>query len=344
MKHYLTKKKFLHLLMEWYHANKRELPWRGEKDPYKIWISEIILQQTRVEQGIPYYLNFLKKFPDISSLANSDIDNVLKVWEGLGYYRRALYAREAAKQMMEWHSGKVPAKFVELLELKGIGEYTAAAVASIAFHEPVAVVDGNVLRFFSRLLGIKDDISLPATINKIRKYTNYFLDQHSPGEYNQAIMEMGATCCTPKNPNCNLCPFQKYCYAFNHQKTSILPQKTKKINVNKRYFIYYIIEKNNTYYFQRREKEDIWKGMYEPLLKEFKTLKDAKRELTRFENHVGPLRHVLSHQHIYAFAVNCNIDKKLNQKNFYSRKQLKKLPMPVLVKKLLNLHNDKKSN
>ena len=190
------------LLRQWYEENKRDLPWRGESDPYKIWVSEIILQQTRVNQGWDYYLRFIEHFPTVRALAEAPIEEVLKVWQGLGYYSRARNMHFSAQQIMREYGGRFPQEYQQIRRLKGIGDYTAAAIASIAFHLPYPAIDGNVLRFVCRLHGIHDNIMQPATKQKITTLCKILMEETEPGTFNQAMMEFGATCCTPQNPHC----------------------------------------------------------------------------------------------------------------------------------------------
>lgn len=202
------------------------MPWRGEADPYKIWISEIMLQQTRVDQATPYFQNFISLFPTVYDLANADQQEVLKAWEGLGYYSRARNLHSAAKMVTEHYEGKLPENYDEIIKLKGIGPYTAAAITSIAFNKPNAVVDGNVIRVLTRYFGIEDDTRSTKTRNKVQEFANELIDEDRPGEFNQALMELGSIVCTPTNPDCNNCPVQAKCVAFNMAKTETIPYKS----------------------------------------------------------------------------------------------------------------------
>jgi A/G-specific adenine glycosylase len=213
-------------LLEWYDQHKRDLPWRDIENPYFTWISEIMLQQTRVDQATPYFLHFIDRFPTVQDLAEADQQEVLKVWEGLGYYSRARNMHAAAKMVVDEYSGQVPDTYDEITNLKGIGPYTAAAVLSIAFDKPHAVVDGNVLRVITRLEGIEDDIRKSATKNAVQEIADEWLDPERPGDFNQAVMELGATVCTPKNPTCESCPLQHECVAQQQVKTETIPYKS----------------------------------------------------------------------------------------------------------------------
>ena len=219
---------FADTLISWYEDHKRDLPWRGEPDPYKIWVSEIILQQTRVQQGWDYYIRFIDNFPDVKALAEADEDRVLKVWQGLGYYSRARNMHAAAREIMEKHGGHFPNEYDKILSLKGIGNYTAAAISSIAFGLPYPAVDGNVIRIVSRIFGICDDVTQPAVVKKITAICETEIDSNRPGVFNQAAMDFGAIQCVPRNPNCDECPFQSSCYAYNNHLVDILPVKKKK--------------------------------------------------------------------------------------------------------------------
>ena len=219
--------RFTETLLAWYDEHKRTLPWRDEHDPYKIWVSEIILQQTRVQQGWDYYLRFIEAFPTPQALAEASEEQVLLLWQGLGYYSRARHIHAAAKQIMHDHNGIFPNQYEDIRKLKGIGDYTAAAIASIAFGLPYPALDGNVLRIMSRIFGITDDIALPATRKAITDLCLQHIDRQQPGIFNQACMDFGAIQCVPQNPPCETCPFQDECYAHRHQLVNILPVKSK---------------------------------------------------------------------------------------------------------------------
>ncbi len=304
---------FQAIIINWYKNNKRDLPWRDTNDPYKIWVSEIILQQTKVNQGINYFLNFINEFPDIKTLASSTIDKLLKVWQGLGYYNRARNMHETANQIVEKFNGIFPENYYDLLQLKGIGEYTAAAIASISFNQPYAVLDGNVYRVLARIFGIKEIISSTKSKKLFQKLANELVAKDNPSDYNQAIMDFGAIQCIPKKPDCMNCPFINKCYAFENKLIDKLPIKNKKTKTTKRYFYYLIIEYKNYIYLNKRSNKDIWQSLYEFPLIEFKSkLTDEKIMLTeewRFllENSELEIqksseffKHILSHQVIYA--------------------------------------------
>jgi A/G-specific adenine glycosylase len=213
-------------LLAWYDLNKRDLPWRATNDPYKIWLSEIMLQQTRVDQATPYYHRFVQHFPTVHDLAAAEQQEVLKVWEGLGYYSRARNLHQAAKTVVEEFGGELPGNWEDIKKLKGIGPYTAAAVLSIAFEQPHAVVDGNVIRVLARYYGIEEDIRKSGTKNLIQEYADELISEERPGDFNQAVMELGATVCTPASPDCTACPLSSHCRAYAMVKTDVIPYKS----------------------------------------------------------------------------------------------------------------------
>lgn len=286
---------FTDTLITWYEANKRSLPWRGETDPYKIWVSEIILQQTRVQQGWDYYMRFIDHFPTVQNLADAPEEQVLRVWQGLGYYSRARNMHFAAKQIMNEFNGSFPNHYEDIRKLKGVGDYTAAAIGSIAFNLPYPAVDGNVFRIISRIFGITDDITLPATKLKITEICNQRIDTYKPGIFNQAAMEFGAIHCTPKNPQCDVCPFQTTCYALIHHTVNILPVKSNRLVKKERYFHFFIYLFNNQTIIEKRTEKDIWQNLYQfPLIEsDGKTLQGKKPRIS--------LKEVLTHQIIYAY-------------------------------------------
>lgn len=326
---------FSELLLRWYAENGRTLPWRGEKDPYKIWVSEIILQQTRVSQGWNYYLQFIRTFPDVSSLAAADERDVLKVWQGLGYYSRARNMHAAAQTIVTRYNGTFPHTYAELLKLKGIGDYTAAAIASFAFDENVPAVDGNVLRVICRLYGIFDDIALPATRKRVTQLCHELMPPRQAATFNQAIMDFGATLCTPKHPDCNACPCQTFCFAFQHEKTNLLPIKTKKVNIKKRYFHYIIYFKDNQVIIQQKTADDIWKNLFEfPL-----TETDSSDFSIQNGIKIRELKHQLTHQTIFAdfYLLKVKRFPKLTEhQQIVPLLQLTKFPMSKIVAEMAN--------
>lgn len=307
-------------LTDWYLINKRDLPWRDISDPYNIWISEIILQQTRVAQGLPYYFRFLEEFPDIFSLAQAPLDKVLKIWQGLGYYSRARNMHATALQIVSQYNGIFPPSYQGLLKLKGIGEYTAAAIASIAYNEPVAVVDGNVIRVLSRLYGIGEPVDKPSVLKEIKRLAAEILLSDQPALHNQAIMEFGALHCAPQGPDCLNCVLKDHCLAFKYQLTDKIPLKEGKVKVRNRFFYYLVINDSGKIYFQQRKSGDIWEGLFEfPLIETTeliswekfpKLLKDflpegADFQITRFSE---PIKHILTHQRLFVTFVSVKAD------------------------------------
>ncbi len=299
-------------LMNWYSEHKRELPWRDTNDPYRIWISEVILQQTRIDQGIGYYHRFTERFPDVATLAAASEEEVLKVWQGLGYYSRARNLHQAAGQIVSLHDGHLPTSYTGLLSLKGVGQYTAAAVASIAFGLPYAVLDGNVYRVLTRLFAIETAIDSPSGKKMIADTAQSLLPEEDPGGYNQAIMDFGALICTTVQPRCNGCVLREYCMAHGTGDVTIYPVKERKTKIRNRYFHYFHIVDGNNTYLQKREQPGIWRNLYEfPLIEtvqpaDFMQLEqtDAFRKL--FSGLPGllikpslALRHQLTHQLIH---------------------------------------------
>lgn len=297
----------------WYRAHRRHLPWRATHDPYKIWLSEVILQQTRVEQGLDYYLRFIEAYPDVRRLADARETDILKLWQGLGYYSRARNLHHAAGQVVGEFGGVFPGTFDEIRKLKGVGDYTAAAIASIAFGEAVAVVDGNVKRVVARIFGIPSTgTSLHRDAGKIMLRE---LDRYNPGDFNQAVMEFGALVCTPKTPACSNCIFRDQCYALLKGKIAELPGSAPKIKPRTRYFSYLLINlqgEEDGIVVKRRTENDIWKNLFDfPLIESEKELEVAalKRHPdfldwlggdTKIDFSTGTYRHQLTHRTIFA--------------------------------------------
>ncbi len=267
--------------MYWYNANKRDLPWRATTDAYKIWLSEIILQQTRVAQGTPYYQKFVSRYPTVQNFAAAPQDAILKLWQGLGYYSRARNMHMAANMVVSKYNGEFPNTYTELLQLKGIGKYTAAAIASLAFNEAVAVVDGNVYRVLARYFGIDTAIDTGKGQKLFFDLANELIDPKQPAIFNQAIMEFGALYCTPKKPDCGNCTFISSCKAYETKQVKYLPVKSKKTIVKKRYFNYLFFDTPIGCFLQQRGKGDIWEGLYEfPLIETEKEI-NQKTALTK---------------------------------------------------------------
>jgi A/G-specific adenine glycosylase len=315
------------ILISWYEQNKRELPWRDITDPYKIWISEIILQQTRVNQGLSYYLRFIERFPTVSQLAKAEEDEVLKYWQGLGYYSRARNLHKAAKQVASKFNGVFPVNHTDVLQLSGIGDYTAAAICSFAYNQAFAVVDGNVFRVLSRFFGIETPIDSTTGKKEFAELAKKLLSNIEPALHNQAIMEFGALQCVPNSPDCQNCSLQNSCRAFQSNLVSVLPVKAQKTKVSNRFFNYLFIEFQGNTFLQKRTRKDIWQNLYEfPLIEsvklfssselfeneDFKTLLSGISEVNIFKKS-NPMKHVLSHRVIYAQFITIEINE-LNEK------------------------------
>ena len=278
----MKKEDFSKKLVEWYNDHHRTLPWRNTQDAYKIWLSEIILQQTRVAQGLPYYKKFILHYPNINSLAEAKEKEVLRLWQGLGYYTRARNLVKCAREVVKNYAGKFPGTFQELKKLPGIGDYTAAAIASFAFEEPVAVVDGNVYRVLSRIFGIDKNIASTEGKKFFFALANELIPVDQPGTYNQSVMEFGALHCLPLNPNCDDCIFKKNCVALKQEKIDILPVKIRRQKKTNRYFNYFLIRIGDKILMNERTGKDIWKGLLDFPLLETKR-KKAAGEILREE-------------------------------------------------------------
>ena len=293
------------LISIWYRQNARNLPWRAENDPYKIWLSEIILQQTRVDQGMAYYYKFTENYPTVKDLALATEDEVLNDWQGLGYYSRARNLHYAAKQIMTEHQGVFPSTHKEIRQLKGVGDYTAAAIASFAFNLPHAVVDGNVYRVLSRLLAISTPIDTTEGKKVFQEAANILLNTEDPATHNQAIMELGALVCTFKNPKCQSCPVNTLCLAHENNTQELYPVKAKKTKIRDRYFHYLVIEQEGKILLKKRGPNDIWQGLYDfPLIEYKKASTLNAKDLIKWEVSElledKQLKHILSHQRIHA--------------------------------------------
>jgi A/G-specific adenine glycosylase len=274
---------FSRILLRWSRQkNKRQMPWKGEKDPYKIWLSEIILQQTRVEQGLDYYNRFINEFPNVQTLASAPEQKVFKLWEGLGYYSRCRNLIASAKHISTKLNGKFPSNYEDIRALKGVGPYTASAISSFAFNLPHAVVDGNVFRVLSRIFGVFDPIDSTAGKRKFAELADQLLDKKNAGLYNQAIMDFGAMICKP-SPLCSNCVFRTNCYARNNDKTRELPVKEKKIEIKKRWFYYLVLENDNNVVIRQRTTKDIWRQLYEFPMIESLAEQDLKNILATAE-------------------------------------------------------------
>ena len=340
---------FSDILSQWYAINKRDLPWRSTVNPYYIWLSEIILQQTRVNQGLPYYLKFIDAFPAVADLANADEDLVLKLWQGLGYYSRARNLQFSAKLILSEFGGNFPDNHADILKLKGVGSYTAAAISSFSFGLPFAVLDGNVIRVLSRVFGIQTPFDTTAGKKQFQKLAQELLDKKNPAEYNQAIMEFGALQCVPKSPKCNDCPIVNDCIAFNTNTVSLLPVKSKKLKVKSRFLHFLVVNKNNEVLIGKR-KSGIWQGLYEFPFLEFdenlneKSVLKSPLWINFFKDSVKQISsiseeyiHKLSHQKIHAkfWEIDVNSFRSSDFK-IVKCNELQKYPVSSLIEKYLN--------
>ena len=332
-------------LVQWYLKNKRELPWRNTTDAYVIWLSEIILQQTRVEQGMPYFYRFVEKYPDVKAFAAADEGDILNLWQGLGYYSRGRNMLKTARQVVEEYGGTFPIRYEQLITLKGIGEYTASAISSFSANEAKAVVDGNVFRVLARYFGIGEPINSTKGKKIFQDIANDLLNKEHPGLHNQAMMEFGAMLCKPKNPDCERCPVRTGCYAFNNNAIAILPQKLKTVKIRERFFNYILVTDGDTILMNRRDEKDIWANMYDlPLIETSAPLapsevialpqvKEFFGDNIRIKETFTIKKHVLTHQHLHVqFIQIADTPIKLEQKWFYSNvKNLEKLAMPKII-------------
>jgi A/G-specific adenine glycosylase len=341
-------------LVEWYLRNKRDLPWRETDDPYRIWLSEIILQQTRVIQGLPYYLRFIDSFPTVYHLASATEQEVLRLWQGLGYYTRARNLHKCAKVIVSAFDGLFPNSYQRLLELPGIGQYTAAAIASFSFKEAVAVVDGNVFRVLSRVFGVNVEINTPEGRDTFSALSEMLLNKMAPDIHNQAIMEFGALQCIPKNPLCSACVLNPVCYAAQHHKQSVLPRKAKAKPSRKRYLYYMVLQRGNSLLMRKREGKDIWHGLYDfhsieqenpiPATSVMKLVKETfGQDFTSADVSISEdYKHILTHQVIQAKFVRIRSEKFQRPKDknlkFYTFDKINDLPKPVLITRFLCEH------
>lgn len=348
----------------WYKENGRDLPWRGIKDPYKIWISEIILQQTQVKQGYDYYLRFIRRFPDVRTLAEADEQEVLKYWQGLGYYSRARNILSSARTILFSRAGIFPSDYASIRSLKGVGDYTAAAISSFAYGLPEAVLDGNVYRVLARYFAISTPIDTTEGKKLFTALSKEMLDKENPALYNQAIMDFGAIQCTPQNPGCMFCPIQASCAAFGEGKPERYPVKARKTKVTDVYYTYLYIELNGRFLLHRRSGKGIWKNMFELPLLEFSSAEEQEtvsqsgtfREWTRFlpENDPvirqvpGEIKHILSHRVIHARCYHLKFEgTDPESMRLFSEKataadcvvatpeELEKYPLPRLITRIL---------
>ncbi len=342
---------FSEKIVEWYQANHRKLPWRETRDPYRIWLSEVILQQTRVAQGLPYYIRFTTHYPSVYALASAPEEEVLRHWQGLGYYTRARNLIRCARVVVEQHGGAFPNSFQKLRLLPGVGDYTAAAIASIAFGEPVATLDGNVFRVLSRYFGLRHDIALSSSRKVFSDLAAVLVPNEHPGTYNQGIMEFGALCCLPKAPQCDECVLAAGCYARERRAQALLPVRNVRKRPRKRFFYYFVFINGNRVAMRKRSERDIWQNLYDFYVAETprqRTLRKVVENDEKLRALAGRLtelevtpayRHKLTHQEIYArFVVVRNPfkhDVLPRDLTFFSRKSVDRLPKPVLISRFL---------
>jgi A/G-specific adenine glycosylase len=334
-------------LINWYLLNKRDLPWRNTRDPYKIWLSEIILQQTRVDQGLPYYHRFAEKYPEVGDFASASEDEILKMWQGLGYYSRGRNMHKTAQLVMEEHAGYFPSNYDDLIKLKGIGEYTAAAISSFSADEAKAVVDGNVFRVLARYFGIKEPINTSKAKTQFITIANEVIDKSRPAISNQALMEFGALHCRPKNPLCETCPLNMDCLALKQDLVNVLPLKKKKQTSRHRYFSYIVVADDNNVLMTKRGANDIWENLYELPLFETERQMNPESLINQTNFHdkfgsamikrvYGPFKHILSHQIIHAQFIHISHNKAiadLQSNNWFlaDYEQLDQLAQPKLI-------------
>lgn len=330
-------------IIHWYFQNKRDLPWRKTKDPYRIWLSEIMLQQTRVAQGLPYYEKFTEAFPTVYDLAKAEESQVLKLWQGLGYYSRARNLHYTAKDIVENYNGQFPGSYSALLKLKGVGDYTASAIASICFDEIAPVVDGNVYRVLSRYFDIDIPINSTEGVKKFKELAFEVVDHDDPANFNQAIMEFGAVQCKPQSPYCIICPLNESCEGLKNQRVGMLPVKLKKTKIKHRWFNYIVVVSNETEtLLEERKGKGIWQGLYQfPLLETEKSIEDIKLHQSEIEEIINSKGfsitqfnkkekiHKLSHQHLHTtFWIVETTD---NLKNGIPLQEIRKYPVPILI-------------
>ncbi len=335
---------FSNLLIKWYLQNKRDLPWRNTTNPYPIWLSEIMLQQTRVAQGMPYFLSFTTAFPTVFDLAKASEEQVLKLWQGLGYYSRARNLHQTAQYITTELNGIFPVNYNDLLKLKGVGEYTAAAIASFAYNEIIPVVDGNVFRVLSRYFDINTDIAQASAKKEFTALAFELIPKDNPAIFNQAIMEFGALQCVPKNPNCSSCVFNESCAALQKNKVDQLPVKSKKLKVRNRYFNYVVAsDENKNTIIQKRTSKGIWHNLYEfPLLEtekeeDFDFVSEQIQKEYFKENTISSILetnnksivHKLSHQHLHIKFWNVKI--KGTIENGIDVETMKTFPFPIVI-------------
>lgn len=342
-------KEFSNILILWYLKNKRDLPWRKTREPYLIWLSEIILQQTQIKQGTSYYLKFVENFSNISLLAEADEKSILKLWQGLGYYSRARNLHKTARHISHNLNGVFPDNYQDLKKLKGVGDYTASAIASFCYNLPEATVDGNVYRVLSRYFGIATPINSTKGIKEFKQLAQLLIDPDNPGTHNQAIMEFGALMCKPAKPHCSDCPLNTSCFALQNKQVNTLPVKINKVKIKKRHFNFIVINNNDEQtYIQQRNGNDIWKNLFQfplyestheiepekiieaPIFQEL--LKNESYSISKFNQ--KQIIHKLTHQHLYTtFWV---VDLNAQIKNTVLWKNLNTFALPTLIQNFVD--------
>ena len=334
-------------LERWYERHKRDLPWRGTDNPYRIWVSEIILQQTRVAQGYDYYRRFIEEFPDVASLAAAPEERVLRAWQGLGYYSRARNMHAAARRVVDVYGGTFPTDYADVRSLKGIGDYTAAAICSIAYGQPFAVLDGNVFRVLSRYFLVDLPIDTGAGKKYFKSLADELLDRARPGLYNQAIMDFGALQCVPKSPACEDCPLADGCLGLSRGRVEELPRKARSLAVTDRYLVYFFVVRGSGVFLHRRGTDDIWAGLYEPYLQEFASRPGTDEILQVVRNVFGPhvqgvrflregQKHLLTHRRLWIDSYRIDVDSDFRLPGFeeIQIKGIGKYPMPKPIVEL----------
>lgn len=333
---------FAKTLTQWYLQHKRDLPWRNNASPYQIWLSEIILQQTRVAQGMPYYLAFVEAFPTVFDLANASEQQVLKLWQGLGYYSRARNLHKTAQKIATDLNGIFPTNYFDLLNLNGVGDYTASAIASFAYNERVPVVDGNVFRVLARYIGVEEDIAQAKTRKTFQLLAIELMMPAEPNLFNQAIMEFGALQCVPKNPNCAICPFNVSCYALKFSKVGEFPVKSKKAKPISKHFNYLVyIDENQKIPITQRTEKGIWQNLYEfPLIESETELQNMAQPLFFINKIIDiqsfnevPIIHKLTHQHLNIKFWIVNVEGKIDSAK--SLTEIKTYPFPIVIHNFL---------
>ncbi len=330
-------------LIQWYQQNKRDFPWRKDQDPYHIWISEIMLQQTTTETVIPYYIHFLEVFPTIEKLASASLEEVYKMWEGLGYYRRAKHLHESAQIIVDKYDGQFPREYDEILALKGIGSYTAGAISSIAYGKPVPAVDGNVLRIMSRYYLIKENIVELKIQKQIFKIVQELIQGHDASAFNQGLMDLGATICRPVHPQCSICPIQKKCQAYRYNQQEVLPISIKKIKKQEIGFITGIITYQNKFLLIQNPPGGLLENLYgfiqydvESPYSFITSFQENYQQELKIQSYIKDIKHVFTHRtwfmHVYHFTLNHEI------KGMYTLEEIQSLPLSTAHLKVLKAY------